>query len=324
MKPFIIACLLFITLGANAQSNVVHPFPTDSAAWYDYSSIEEDDFWPFYNCDTKYYLNGTDTVNGIVYHKVYATSKCYCVEVFFQYPCGSSAPNFTPDYFTGTLLRTDSNKVYAKRDTAPEFVLYDYNILLGDTFRAKNDSWIAPYVDFICVAIDSAITNTGYRKQWNFTEIPAEGWGCSLDTLKWIEGATSNLGLFYNKVLIECNTTGVVSYGNTNCFIHRDALVLGNNLPACEYLVNSITDNPTQANISLFPNPTTADFTVKTNASTQNLTLQLYNSLGQQVASYSAASNQLTIPRNGLPNGVYIAQIQSGRGVARQKVLFTN
>lgn len=289
MKSLLLfACLLF-SLGLAAQSNVVHPFPTDSAAWVD---VGEQGATYFYKGDT--------IVDGVQYKKAYFKG-------------------YYPDTTLHSLLRVDSNRVYIRRFWGGEVLIYDYNMLVGDSF-----TFVHPFltISYTCVLIDSVLTNTSYRKQWNFTT----DFYCEtmpyLDTLKWIEGITSNIGVFYDDMLSDCNTTDTYSQRHTQCFIHRDTMVIGNG--NCLGILNDIANNPAPPNISIFPNPATADFTVKTNASNQSLTVQLYNSLGQQVGSYSAVGNQLTIPRNGLPNGMYIAQIQSGKGIARQKVLFTN
>jgi hypothetical protein len=317
MKDLLLICFLLSILNTKAQTIVEHSFPTDSAAWYDYTSISQDDFWPFSNCDIKYYYNGYDTINNLVYNKVYATSNCFCEEVFFQYPCNGSGPFFNPGYLT-RYLRCDSDRVYIKKGSVDEFVLYDYNIELGDTFYVPLQGDVS---SLVCVLIDSALTNTGYRKQWNFTFL--DEW-CSYDTiLKWVEGATSNYGVFYDETLVDCNTTGVISNGQTNCFVYRDTLILGNSLSFCQYAVSSVKEENNQPAISTFPNPATTEFTVRAD-NAQKLIVQLYNLTGQQLGSYSVAGNQLSIPRNNLPSGIYIAQVQIGKSISRHKIVFAD
>jgi hypothetical protein len=305
MKKWLLALIFLpLSIGLKAQSNIPHPFPTDSAAWVDYYS--RDDGWGnYYSSSTLFITNGDTLLNNVSYTKI--------CEHF--YPTNSN-------YLT-SVIRVDSNKVFVRHYDGvtmlfdPEIVLYDYNLQIGDSFSITGIP-----ISFQCILIDSALTNTGYRKQWNLlTDYECQSMS-GFDTLRWIEGATSNVGFMYDLFIQWCGVPDITDVSFTQCFRNRDTMVLGNG--NCLGILNSITDNPTQANIALFPNPATADFTVKSNNPTQNLTVQLYNSLGQQVGSYSGAGNQLTIPRNGLPSGVYIAQIQSGRGVARQKVLFTN
>ena len=48
------------------------------------------------------------------------------------------------------------------------------------------------------------------------------------------------------------------------------------------------------------------------------LQLNLYNALGQLVATQQALDNQFIIQRNGLPNGCYFYKIQDAKGNAAQ------
>jgi hypothetical protein len=323
MRIFLLLALVFILpFGLKAQTVVQHPFPVDSAAWYETSSKSEGNFMPVFTCNKKLYYNGYDTVANKVYSRLFSTRFCVCSEQFFQNPCPGNFPNGHQDELSNILFRTDSNKVYIKRsnyytfnglDTS-EHVLYDYNIQVGDSFEV--DGYFGNF-KLPCVLVDSFLTNTGYRKQWNFVD-----WMVLPDTLKWIEGATSNLGLFYDEnigVIVDYS-----SYGKTNCFAQGDTFVLGNGFAPCEYLVNSTTEHLINNKINIYPNPATTEFTVVINSPTQSMVVQLYNSLGQQVGSYSAAGNQVSVPRNNLPGGLYVVQLQSGSIISRHKVLFTN
>jgi hypothetical protein len=336
MKKWLLAfIILTLSLGLKAQSDIPHPFPADSAAWYD---ILKDDYnqAPSQVFNVKYYYGGDTLINNSTFGKVYTKGVTYCTNSQWFNPCPNEFNHYYQCSLPSALLRTDSNKVYVKYinnacnqlvslnyDTSAH-VLYDYNLQVGDSFKMDYNR-----ARFLCVSIDSAITNVGYRKRWNLLinhdNQFVGGYQCILyDTLSWIEGTTSSQGVFYDLMFNECQASDIWKHGHTECFLDVDTFVLGGGFASCEYLLNDIADKPTQNKFSIFPNPATADFTVKTNASTQSLTVQLYNSLGQQVGSYSAVGNQLTIPRNSLPNGMYIAQIQSGRGVARQKVLLVD
>ncbi|UPT66897.1 MAG: T9SS type A sorting domain-containing protein [Sphingobacteriales bacterium JAD_PAG50586_3] len=307
MKKWLLALIILaISPSLKAQSNVAHPFPTDSAAWYDISKRHNFPFEPYFE-NAKFYINGDTSINNTGFKRI------------------SHKRRYYDGFYTHSAIRVDSNKVYVKyfNATVPVdtgvHVLYNYNLQVGNSFATGFDN-----ISFVCVSIDSAITNTGYRKQWNLLFNGECSTLPQLDTLKWIEGATSNLGLFYDLFFADCFSTDIEVDNRTECFMHRDTFVLGGGFAGCEYLLNDIEDEQQQPNISIFPNPATADFTIEVDNLTQNLAVQLYNSLGQQVGSYSAVGNQLTIPRNNLPGGVYIVQVQAGQRVIRHKVLFIN
>jgi hypothetical protein len=288
MKKLLLILLVFTTLTTKAQTVVEHPFPIDSAAWVDVGDQ-----------GATYFYRGDTLVDGIQYKKAYFKG-------------------YYPDTTLHSLLRVDSNRVYIRRFWGGEVLIYDYNILVGESF-----TFVHPFltISYTCVLIDSVLTNTGYRKQWNFTT----DFYCEtmpyLDTLKWIEGITSNIGVFYDDMLSDCNTTDTYSQRHTQCFMHRDTMVLGNG--SCLGIINELTEKPVQPSISIFPNPATTEFTVRAD-NAQKLIVQLYNLTGQQLGSYSVAGNQLSIPRNNLPSGMYIVQIQAGNLIVRNKVLFTD
>ncbi len=306
MRKLLLFCLILTGFGSNAQTTVQHPFPTDSAAWYEIAYYGTN--WdPSYYAYSKYYLNGDTLINGISYTKVNCKRKYYS------------------DDFLQAIVKIDSNKVAVKYfneyvDTNLH-VIYDYNLQVGDSFQVLGLFGDYP-IKFDCVAIDSALTNAGYRKQWNL-KIRGQCMSMSsLDTLKWIEGTTSSLGLFYDLHFINCNATDYYDDNNTECFMHRDTFVLGGGLESCEALIAvGINETPIQPQTTIYPNPATNEFTILLNNPAQKLSVALYTITGQQVACYSAAGKQITIPRSNLPAGMYLVQVIADNKQSYQKIV---
>lgn len=304
MKKLVLYCLLF-TGFLKAQSPAQHPFPTDSAAWYDISFHNVDWLDPITEF-SKFYIDGDTIINGEQFQKVMRKRK------------------YSTEDYLYSIQKVDSNKMMVKYfnefvDTALH-VLYNYNLQIGDSFSVKGEWWQAIHW-FQCVSIDSALTNTGYRKQWNLLFLDQCASIPDLDTLKWIEGATSNYGLYYDASMLNCGATDTYDGNRTECFVHRDIFVLGGGFASCEYLLNDIPDNRPQPQISIFPNPANTEFTIKVDAPTQTLSVNIINITGQQVSSYAATGNQLTIGRNNLPAGMYLLQINAGNRLLYHKIV---
>lgn len=317
--------LLFsITLAAtlNAQTVVTHPFPTDSAVWYESRNTLFGPWGAIYTCNEKYFYNGVETMNNNVYHKVYSLGKCTCVNLDPQYNNCVGYPFYHDTSYTNILLRVDSNKVIIKEGSNSEFKLYDYNKTVGDTMIYQK-TYFGDTIVLQCVLIDSTLTNIGYLKQWNFT-MSQNGfsWGCPFDTLKWIEGATSNHGVFYHWALDICNTVDQGDDSQTLCFAHRDTFILGGGLQTCEFpIIIGVDESTIQPEISIYPNPATNSFTIQL-PQAQKFTVGLYNLIGQQVVSYIETQNQLVIERNNLPAGLYFVRIDNGNATITKKIIF--
>lgn len=318
MKKYVLLIIcLTVALTTYAQTLVEHPFPTDSAVWYEYRSNSPYYPAPYYNCDIKYYYSGYDTINAMVYRPLYATSKCYCEQVYFQNPC-SPGPYYSENQNTGVLLSVQDNKVYYK-DQYSQFKLYDYNLGVNDTMHLSINTW-DQYV-LQCVLIDSIQTNTGYRKQWNLV-ITDGCYHTIIDTLKWTEGIGSDHGLLYQRELVLCNVYDVVDYSYTNCFVLNDILVLGDSIGACEAtLIMDIKEESTPSLFNVYPNPATLSFTIQLGQN-QAFTAQLYNTTGQLMDSFGSSGANLEIPRNNLPPGLYFVRVTAGNSINTRKLIF--
>lgn len=314
--------LLFLCIcqawSIQAQTPVTHPFPTDSAVWYETRSSYDYHPLPMLNCSVKYFYNGSDTINGLVYKKLYKTQLCYCQQISFMAPCSFTGYQFTENVFSGHRLRTDSNRVYLLTEgfNQPEYVLYDYNLQVGDSFTTPlfNSNLIKLY----CFAVDSTLTNTGYRKQWDFIITHSGLQWPNDDTLHWVEGITSSKGLFYEREIC-LNGSDSYDQSRTQCFALGDTFVLGGGLASCEYLLNDVTEN----NVSqptIFPNPATNSFTIQF-PQPQKFTATLYNLTGEQVGSYVSSQSQLVIERNNMPAGLYFVRVGMGNNVFSRKIV---
>lgn len=163
MKKFL---LILITLNVNVhlfgQTYTYHPFPVDTGYWgYRYY----DDFHNATNTFSEYILAGDTTISGIDYKKIRLNQAW-------------TSPSYG-------AIREDNKVVYFYPDTASqEYVLYDFNLIAGDTILhpyggavCLNDTVIINYIDTISLS-------DGLHLQWHLS-----------DFVTWIDGVGSSFYL---------------------------------------------------------------------------------------------------------------------------------
>jgi hypothetical protein len=70
--------------------------------------------------------------------------------------------------------------------------------------------------------------------------------------------------------------------------------------------------------INIFPNPTTDKFTIET---PQKATIEILNIQGQLINTIEANSKEISIDISALPNGVYIVEVKTEKGIAIKKFI---
>jgi hypothetical protein len=127
MKKFLLPFLLLLTFQAWSQQ--YHPL-LDSTAWFR-TCTNFGITW-----HTWITSSGDSTVNSMVYKK-----------------------------YGSDLIREDAaqRKVYRIEPNQPEQVLYDFNLVAGNTFPVYNGGYVTT---FNVMQVDSVLTSAGYRDRW--------------------------------------------------------------------------------------------------------------------------------------------------------------
>jgi hypothetical protein len=103
----------------------------------------------------------------------------------------------------------------------------------------------------------------------------------------------------------------------------RACIVL--NLP-CKGVVTSTEDLLNSNTTKLFasPNPAKTAITFESEVVNPMQAIQLFDMAGRQVMQVKVNSSSYTLPRNGLPAGMYVAKVKFEGGVLTKKVVFEN
>lgn len=281
--------------GANAQSNVYHPFPLVDGATWKVSWQDHDCILPpnYGEARYEYHILHDALINSITY------------KILEQGPNVSTVPGcFGPAGPVATLLGglrqdTVARKVYFLDGFVTEELLFDYTLQVGDTLKGYL-TLNSGYVTSIVQSIDSLLIGTEYHRRLSFG---ARG---------LVEGMGSNFGLLESPQYFEAGSSLICfSINNTNYY---------GTTGDCSLDLSTISETKA-SKATIYPNPATDEFTVLLNNPVQKLTVALYNLTGQQVATYSAAGKQITIPRNNLPVGMYLIKVDADSKQLYQKIV---
>lgn len=185
MKPLVLFILLAFICLQPVWSQTYHPFPDTNATWCD---ERFDNGWPDpYYFYFFYTTNGKSTINDTVYTIIsdnYDQVRCY--------------------------LREENKKVFCRiAPDDPEFVLYDFDIDIGDTV-ILHQCYEGSYNGYV-EGIDSLLIGDQYHKRY------------FIQCWEWLsfyftEGIGSDAGLMY------CDLPWVDMYGNLYCFSLDDTI----------------------------------------------------------------------------------------------------
>ena len=296
-KLYFLIILSFVA--AKFRSQTYFPFPTDSADWYNSLTCQlascpstspkaPDELMQF----------GDTVINTKTYRKLYNKQSSslhsfyreFNKRIYSKYPLGGTFGN----------------------DTA-EFVLYDFNLNVGDTVYIKvPTSWsvVCPAtLKRVIATISSTVLPSGTHKTFDFQTI--SGTCCPMPPFKWIEGVGSDVGLLYNlnyyywsiclsnpgpyQINLVCNFRNGVSYYSNGCTITG---------------LNTLT-NIASENVNVFPNPNSGQQNVNVIATENIKSLSIKDVLGKEVKFISNInSKEYNADLNSLSNGVYLITIR--------------
>lgn len=232
------------------------------------------------------HLSGDTLLDGLTYLKVWISGD-------------SLSTNWR---LTGDFLREDQDqKVWLRSVSEPEQLLYDFNLLPGDSI-AVGEGCTAYLID-----IDTVELNNGaLRKRLHFMVQN----GFEEDVIQyWIEGIGSTAGLLepWNS---SCYTdTG----GGLLCHFEDGLLVYPTNPSSC--FIVPVGHIHKDAKVNVFPNPTADYLVIEASESDIRWDMaQLYNAQGKLVAYRSLTSIRERLQLADLAEGIYWLRLSAQTG----------
>ena len=265
-KILILALAMFISMSTRAQN--YPPFPVNYGSWV-YQLYDQ--FHHPAGVWMSVTLFGDTIIGANTYKKLYGNANS-CL---------------------GTNYVREDNKIiyYYSPDSAAEYVLYDFNLLVGDTIFNPYCCWQDPDHDTVIVAqIDSSLlADNQYHKYW-FAQ----------DCVHWIEGVGNELGLL--NAYTFCPLSGTFWL---ECFYNDSGFVYGSSL--CPLGINNINEKTFS---TLSPNPFTTTATINFSKEIRSGSLRLINLFGQTVLEKNNINgSSIIINRGNLSSGVYLFEV---------------
>jgi hypothetical protein len=310
MKQLFLLLLLSSVL-SYSQTNVYHPFPLENVFW----NVQKGVLWSSVSgctCDHSnifitYFFNGDTLANGKVFQKMYNNVH---ITSYGQgmYPalCNCDGPTFLNQFVGGIRNDTINKKVYLYRDSA-EYVLYDFNLSVGDT--AFKDSSIFTYGQNALVSsIDSIMVGNSFRKKYNLL-------GTECNSVYMIEGIGLSFGpidfatCFEDASYLTCFSNDSITFSTTNWS------------GQCEFV--GIEHPIKLTSFKLYPNPTSGNFKIDMERRMYNAEFKMYDQLGREVKSMrNINGNSIQIENSALPRGIYkINIVESNKVILSQKLI---
>lgn len=304
-KIFLILSILF-TL--NSFSQTYYPFPDSVGIWRQSSSYTlSPGIQP-----NALFLDGDTIINNKSYNKLFRSHNTYNIDTNNSLYYGAIREVNKKIYFHPNSI-FNLIFVYPFCNVAPidfndEFLLYDYDVTIGDTvFYPTFDS---TYI--VITSIDSILIQNQFRKQYNYT--PSSSQLCNYGSNNsYVEGIGDiNSGLIIHWIFSNWIEESL------NCF--EDDEVFYSNVTDCATV--GIEEEKTELEVKTYPNPVSEKLFIEFSDVNQNepIEISFFDISGKKV--YSSSLNQSeSIDVSNFKKGLYLLKIQTTNGQSKSKLI---
>jgi hypothetical protein len=312
LKKFLLYSVFLFPVICEAQANVYHPFPEDSAKWCVGWS----------NCSNgildraTYQLTDNVFINGNWYNRMLHYEE-HCHTHMTMCLCDSVYSTDTATYY----IRQDTTlkKVWLYYPpTNSDTIFLDFDLHVGDTIDARKEYWAGQSLEFwIVSSVDSTFMNGQYRTQYKYYSNGAPG---CIDSM--IEGIGPMHGFF--NLPTNCFEAG----GWTDIFSENNRIVYSSYQGDTAWWeswhchdftleTNQIVRN----SFSISPNPSHSQITISLNEiKIQSGKFKVFDITGQLVMEEKIHSQFSTFNFQ-LSSGVYFVEVGDGEKIAVQKLV---
>jgi hypothetical protein len=296
MKKIYITTTLFIAFTSSTFSQVNTYFQNDPV-WQinvtSYPTGGPDRYEDLFN----YYVNGDTTIGGSDYVKIFKKGIYSHYDGIGMLTSSNVYTDTNPSFY----LRSAAKQVFIlSAGGAPEELLYDFNLAIGDTIAETQIN--SGYPPMTVTLIDSISTSFGYLKRFHLNTpdfFLYEGCGSS-------GGLIEELGGLFLSGTNELNCYGLNNIGYFPVASGSCELALG------------INKNEKKLSSSVFPNPFSESAQIEFRKNLNNSSIKVYNAQGKLVKNISFSGNKIVIHRNELKAGLYLYHIESENEISSQ------
>lgn len=293
---FTLPFLFCISLHGHSQPYIL--FPSANACWsVDYTMPGP--FGQTFHMSRLYFLQGDTLINNLVYH-----------QLFLGDTTTGSAP-VPPIAF----IREQNKQVFCRHYTVnsfnDEYVLYDFNLTVGDTFAFPE---VMDSVRMVLTAINTEMTATGLRQAYDFNII-ANPINVFYTNPRWVEG----IGDIHNGVLPR-EVPPFDWSPQPLCFSDSTGLIwtwAGN---TC--LPLTVDEQETAHALTVSPNPCREQIEISFPFHAAGESgIELFSAEGKRMLAASTTNQKLLLNTEKLPTGFYFLKLTcEGKSVFRKIV----
>ncbi|MBP6574582.1 MAG: T9SS type A sorting domain-containing protein [Flavobacteriales bacterium] len=271
---------LFASLPGVAQFNAL---PDSNATWM--TSFWIGPGYPYEGYFHEYDPINTDTIiGGEVYQRILLTD------------------NFGGSYYAGALRDNELGQVYFCAPSDTPKLLYDFDVLPGDTVQDVMGIWLD---DIGVYSVDTILVNGTPRKRIGIECLSSPGFASGY----WIQGIGGTGGL-----LLTSACASVSGSGTLVCMTENDTIQYGTNvgaIGACDIYLGMVEENETPS-VSLRPNPSQGQFLIGVDKE-----LILHCSVFDPQGRTVLRVRENTIDLSGHAPGVYTVLVQTDHSMLR-------
>jgi len=302
MKKLLLLSVTLLSLFANGQTSVYHPFPDSNAVWNIHFTAN---CFSNGNGDESYSISisGDTLINSLTYQKLITQFK-----ISF-----STGTCFGPAIgYKGAIREDTANRkiFFVPPSQNTEQLLYDFTMQVGDTVGGYIESQVIVSPDVV-QSIDSVLVGSTYRKRWNTN---------SYYDVHFIEGIGSTYGL-----IAQSPGSGPIAdlpeYTIT-CFQQNGQTLYPDTLTNCDLITSVSSLEKNIIKIKVFPNPSNGKFIIETE-NMGNIEIEIYNVLAEKISTISHFKQQVLneIDLSNSPKGIYFIKIYDGVEIHTEKIL---
>jgi len=296
MKKLLLISFSLSVMFTNAQTFIYHPFPDSNANWNftfnQYCSMG--DGFEYYS----YCIAGDTLIDNQIYQKL--------VSPFIDlYYIGSCTQQHFPGYKGAFRQDIPNKKVYFIAPSgSTEFLLYDFNMEVGDTVQG----YTAAYSGDTVISIDSVLVGNNYRKRW-FTNFWYD--------IYYIEGIGSTYGL------LEGSPGGIMDapYYTLDCMAENEQTIYPDPGINCQIITSIKPNDVPEELLIVYPNPVQDVLHIDNGPDSY---IQLFSVAGLLISESEITSGHSDLSLKGIPPGIYYLRFEKDSEILVKKVVVSN
>jgi hypothetical protein len=308
MKKIYLILALSLSLGTSAQT--YYPFPDTNSIWHTvgYNMID----WNEYVFN--FALDGDTILDGQNYSKVYQLA-----DTLFGDPAST---------YIGALRENQDHQILLQLPGIPEFVLYDFNLGVGDSIwypvggalcGSGYSLEVREHFQVVTGKQTLILANGETRNAWKLSGIMSDTWVEGIGSITWfglLNPLISDIALCGDQYYFGC-------FKHLNQVVYIDETVCN---PCLSEYILAVEEELVEKDFNVNNSPNLQQLVVTCKKEyMQTLSIEILDLTGREIVRLSASNKQtIAIPTTTLTKGIYLYHIITSQGKEQRGKVFIN